>query len=926
MFEPHIRPILKTHCFHCHGEDGVRESNLDLRLRRWIIAGGDSGPSVEPGDPDASLILERIVSGEMPPGDKPVPNDDIQLIRQWIEQGAATARKEPETLSDEGQITHEEQSFWAFQPIQRPAVPSLKDPSQARNPIDHFVLAKLESKGLAFSPPADRATLARRMHFGLLGLPPELETAQRFISDPSPTAFHRLMEQLLASPAYGERWGRHWLDVAGYADSEGYSEEDRVRESAFRYRDYVIRALNDDKPMDVFICEQLAGDELIDKTTFQDLSPLDRDRLTATGFLRMAPDGTSSGGVDQNLARNQTIADTLDIVSTSLMGLTVACAQCHNHRYDPISQVDYYRLRAIFEPALDWKAWRSPQSRQVSLYSNAERTRKQEIEKEVATVEEQRKEKTQYYIDRTLEEELEEVEANKRESLRTAFKTPTKDRTPEQVLLLKEHPSIQNINPGSLYLYDRRRSEKANKLDTDRKEKTKQLLDAILQQAVEAAPADLRDALLAAKKCEPEKRTAKQTALLDDYPAILVTTETLSQFDPAGATELQALSDQAAELRNSKAADDLKRYTEKITQIRSRIPREGFIRALTEPQSHQPSTYLFFRGDHDQPRQTVAPGGLSVLNATAVIPSKNDQMGTTGRRLAFAHHLTNGKHPLVARVLVNRVWAHHFGHGIVRSLGDLGMLGDRPTHPQLLDWLAAELMDSGWQLKHLHRLILSSRLYHQSSKRRSDLETIDPDNFLLGRMPIRRLESESLRDSLLAISGELNRSMYGDPVPVREDEVGQIVIGKEMLDGERKPVKSEGLGAEAVRRSVYVQVRRSRPLAVLDTFDAPRMTPNCAQRSVSNVAPQPLMMMNSDFVLERAQRLAERVRNDVGSETEKQVQHAWMLVFNGPPTVEEIESAKTYLEQQANTLDDQGDPLSTLCHALISTNRLLYID
>ena len=924
LFERDIRPILKTHCFHCHGEDGVQESDLDLRLRRWIVAGGESGPSIEPGDPSSSLLLDRISSGEMPPGDKLLPESDIEKIRQWIARGAPTARKEPETVSEEDLITEEDKLFWAFQPIVRPEIPNVSHPELTQNPIDNFILARLESQELSFSEAVDRYPFMRRIHMDILGLPPTPEDVKRYATNASPTATKQLIEQLLASPAYGEKWGRHWLDIAGYADSEGYTEDDRVRESAFRYRDYVIRAFNADKKMDQFIREQLAGDELASSSTT--LTDDDVQKLTATGFLRMAADGTASSGIDQDLARNQTMSDTIEIVSTSLMGLTVGCAKCHNHRYDPISQIDYYRIRAIFEPALDWKSWRNPPARQISLYSDAERQKKKDIENEVASVAAAKKEKTEYYISLTLEEELSELDESLREPLRTAYTTPSDKRTAEHKQLLKEYPSVQNISPGSLYLYDRRRDEQARGLDTLRSKKEQQFINETRQRSIAEAPLDVQESLRDATGIKASERSQQQQDLLKKYPAVLVTKSNLATFNAEAAAELKELTERATLFRKTKSADDLKSYTDQIAEIRQRIPKEGFIRALTEPKGHQPATYLFHRGDHQQPLQKVAPGGLSILRASQAIAPQSESLATTGRRLAFAKHLTSGDHPLVARVIVNRIWAQFFGRGIVASLGDFGKLGERPTHPELLDWLTSEFVRSGWQMKHLQRLILSSATYQQSSRRRASLEEVDPDNLLLGRMPVRRLESEALRDSLLAVSGELNRDMYGQAVPVREDEVGQIVIGKEMLDGERKPVKGSGLGGQELRRSIYVQVRRSRPLAVLETFDAPRMTPNCSQRSVSNVAPQPLMMMNSDFSIRCSERFAERIRKEVGQQTPQQAVRAWELAFGRAPEDGELQAAIQYLEQQAKSLPDNKDPLATLCHALISTNQFLYID
>ena len=379
-FEADVRPILKAHCFQCHGESGEKEGGLDLRLKRFMETGGDSGPAIVPGDAGKSLLLKRIHAGEMPPEKKnPVSLRDLKIIEQWISSGANTARPEPARVGDEPLFTEEERSWWAFQPVQRPQVPAVSHSLSVQTPVDAFLLARLEKEfggakdNYQFAPKATKQVRLRRATFDLLGLPPTREQIALFEADQRPDAWSRLIDRLLASPRYGERWGRHWLDVAGYADSEGYTDEDRVRPYAFHYRDYVIQSHNENKPFNEFLVEQLAGDELVPPG-----SPIDPEvveKLTATGFLRMAPDGTASGGIDAALARNQVVADTLQIVGTSLLGMTVHCAQCHDHRYDPVPQIDYYRLRAVFEPALNPKAMESPFSpADFSVYRGRENT------------------------------------------------------------------------------------------------------------------------------------------------------------------------------------------------------------------------------------------------------------------------------------------------------------------------------------------------------------------------------------------------------------------------------------------------------------------------------------------------------------------------------------------------------------------------
>jgi len=936
-YERDVRPIFKANCFHCHGEEGPPEAGLDLRLRRLIVAGGDSGPAIVPEKGEESLLLERIRSGEMPPGKKKLSAEEIDVIAKWIDAGAKTAQPEPEQIGNEPLFTAEEIGFWSFQPIVRPAVPSVQHQELVRTPIDAFILQKLEDRQLSFSEEADRRTLIRRASFDLTGLPPTPEEIAEFVNDSRPDAYERLIDRLLESPHYGERWGRHWLDVAGYADSEGYSEADTVRDSAWRYRDYVIRSLNGNKPWDQFIIEQLAGDELV-PPPYKNLTPEQQDLLAATGFLRMAPDGTGDRTVDQDVARNQVVADTVDIVSTAFLGLTVACAQCHSHRYDPITHEDYHRMRALFEPAYDWKKWRVPAARKISLYTDEDRAVAQRINAEAAKVDQERLAKAQEYIDRTLEEELELVAEELREPLRTAFKTAVKERTPEQVELLKKYPSVQNISVGSLYLYDRRRDEKARKIDLERKKKEEVFVKETAARELEKVPEEQRESVKIALATAAAQRTPEQKALLKEYPGVLVTAATLKQFNPEAAAELQKDLDAAAHLRATKAQDNLKRYEERAAAIRATIPKEGFLRALTEVPGHAPVTYLFFRGDHQQPKDPIPPGELSVINhhVPVEIPVDDPNLPTTGRRLAYARHLTSGKHPLTARVLVNRFWLHHFGRGIVNSPGDFGYLGERPTHPELLDWLASEFMETGWDLKRLHKLIMTSTVYRQTSRRRDDLDNVDPDNHLYARMSIRRMEAEVLRDAMLAVGGTITSKLYGEPVPVMEDEVGQIVLGKENLDGERKPIKGESLGSEEFRRSIYVQVRRTRVLGMLETFDSPPMDPNCEMRSYSTVTPQSLMFMNNQFVIESAGRFAERVLKETPAEPAAWISRAWELAFGREPSAADVAAAANYLEIQRTAvkekdpkLDDaavQQRALATLCQALLSANAFSYID
>jgi hypothetical protein len=841
-FEKHVRPLLKAHCFECHGEGAKLKGGLDLRLKRTMMAGGESGTVLVPGKAAGSLLLQRVQSQEMPPSKRKLTKSETAILERWIAAGAPIVREEPKTLPIGFSPSPDELAHWSFQPIARPALPPVKGAARERNPIDAFLLAKLEAKGLSFGPQADRRTLIRRASFDLLGLPPTPAEVAAFVGDASPLAYETMIDRLLASPHYGERWGRHWLDVAGYADSEGFSGEDPVRATAYRYRDYVVRSFNADKPFDAFIIEQLAGDELV-RPPYEELPPPELDKLIATGFLRMGPDGTATPGVDAKAASNQNVADTIQIVSTSLLGLTLHCAQCHNHRYDPIPQTDYYHVRAIFEPALDPKSWRTPQGREVPLFKAADRAKADAIEKEAQKIDAERTVKLKGYIGVTFDKQLAKLPKPLHEQARQMHATPGPKRTAAQNKLLMDYPFL-NVTDGSLYLYDH------------------------------------------------------------------------------------------------KAAADLKTYADRAGKLRATKPVPDFVRALTEIPGHIPATHRFERGDVESPKEALGPASLLILDRFGLrdIHAKEPKLPSTGRRLAFARGLVSGKHPLTARVLVNRAWMHHFGKGIVGTPGDFGLLGERPTHPELLDWLASDFMAGGWRMKRMHRLIMSSAAYRQASQRRPDLQQLDPDNRLLGRMSVRRLEAEIIRDAMLGVSGKLNPRRFGPPVPVTHDEIGQVVIGKDIRNpGDGTPMgKVAALGGEEFRRSIYVQVRRSLPLAMLETFDAAIATPNCEVRSASTVATQALLLMNGKQVLEQSLFFAERVRKEAGADPKAQVALAWRLAYAAEPTADELEGATSFLARQSAHFAAQkrvpADPepnvqaIASFCQALLGSNRFLYVD
>ena len=858
-FDRDIRPILKAACTHCHGEEEPVAGSVDLRLRRFLLEATDSGePVIVPGDPDASLLVRVVESGEMPQEGKPLEAEQIATLRAWIAAGAPVEIEEPESLPPGPFISQAERSHWAFQPIADPPLPATAEGDRARTLVDAFLvdaflIGQQQAAGLAFAPDADRKTLIRRLSFDLTGLPPSPAEIDAFVTDTAADAYEQLVERLLASPAYGQRWARHWLDVAGFADSNGQVEADSLRPHAWRYRDYVVDSLNADKPWDQFITEQLAGDELAGvvqgETNDAVLDPTRRELLIATGFLRTAPDGTGDNPPDAVLARNDVVAEQLKVISSSLLGLTVGCAQCHDHRLDPIPQADYYRLRAIFEPVFDTAAWRAPAQRLCSLATPDDRSKAAEIEQQAAAIDADAKAMEKQFLDEIFEKEIVKLPEEDREPYRLARATPKAEQTPQQQALIKKYPSALALY--SLDLYD----------------------------------------------AEAQKKVAARRA-------------------------------EAAELRKTK-------------------PVEEFLRAALEVRDRIPDTHLLHRGDPAQPKQAVAPGELTVLASEQVTPFEPAVVdgGSSGRRLAYARWLTSGRHPLVARVLVNRVWMHHFGEGLVASEGDFGLAGEPPSHPALLDALASRFMASGWRLKDLHRLMVTSTAYRQQASNRKS-ETQDPENRLLARWQVRRLDAESMRDAMLAVSSRLAHESGGPPVPVGRDELGRIVLGQEQYNVNGDIVGITDAGGAAARRSLYVLNRRSTPLTALATFDAPTMLPNCEQRVSSTVAPQSLFMLNDTFVLETAKALAERLRTERPGDLRAQLTLAWRLLTAREPSEQAIGEGLIHIAEQAESLrqfhaaaaeasppaegvplpDPQAEAVASYCQVLLSSSRFLYVD
>ncbi|MCA9193678.1 MAG: DUF1553 domain-containing protein [Planctomycetales bacterium] len=849
-FERNIRPILKAHCFHCHGEQPELAGGLDLRLVHLMQSGGDSGAAISSGEPSNSLILDRIDSQEMPPGNKKLSEDDRQVIKRWIEMGAKTVRPEPQNPA-EAKFTEEELAHWAFQPPVKPLLPAtdaMRNSYDNSRTMDYFVAAELANSGTTFAPLASRAILLRRLKFDLHGLPPSTDELAQFLSDDSPDAYEKQVDRLLSSPYYGIRWARHWLDVVGYAESDGNVPKDQLRPHAWHYRDYVIDSFNDDKPYDQFLVEQLAGDELIDGAPSGN-NHRHVELMAATGLLRMGPDVTQTDNTLMD--RNQAVAEVLNVIGTGILGITVGCAQCHDHRYDPIAIQDYYRLRAVFDPAFPLNEWKRPSERLFDLTDDQTQAAADEIEKQAAAVQN-------------------DITSRKREHCQ----------------------SIQ-------------------------------------EREIAKVPEELREAIRSAVNSKPQEQSEEQKQLLDRYPTVRTVDWIVGQLIEY----------------DRKAYEGFVAEEKKVSELRATKPLQRLIMAVSEQGRDVPVSKVFFRGNPDTPTEEVYPSEIAALVSTRAagsIPEVSEQLAqSTGRRLAYARQLTDGTHPTVARVWVNRVWQHHFGQGLVSTPGDFGLNGSVPSHPEILDWLAVDFMDHGWSTKWLHKQILLSRTYQQSALP-ENLRSIplDAENRLLSRTSLRRLEAESLRDAILFVSGQLVSTMGGPSVPVTEDGEGKAVIGTQnRRNGLFDSVS--GAGIEALRQSMYISTPRSLPLHELQTFDLPDMKPNCQKRNASTVAQQALFFMNDPFVIDASMRMSELLARQ-SSDIATQIEDAYLRLFSCAPTTHELSQCIEFLKLQTEALKANSDPdwkkvmeensqavsltaLSILCQSLLSSNRFLYV-
>lgn len=749
-YEHEIKPIFRSRCYSCHSRL-KQKAGLRLDAGALIHKGGKHGPILS-GKSDASLLIKRVLSGDederMPPEGKPLTTEQIELLRRWIDQGAPFPRDEP--------IPPTAAEHWAFQPVRRPPVPVVKNKRWVKNPIDAFVLDKLEQRGWKPSVTAEPRVLLRRAHLDITGLPPTPAQQESFIKTPSSQSLDWIIDDLLGQPAYGERWARHWLDVVRYADSNGY-ERDAEKPFVWRYRDYVISAFNADTPFDRFILEQIAGDELPDKTA---------ETMIATGFQRLGH--WDDEPADPATDRFDQLDDIVSTTAQAFLGLTLGCARCHDHKFEPLATRDYYSMVAVFNPL--------------------QRPR----------------------------------------DGRTEFTLPAG---------------------------------------------TAKQLDALAERN-------------------------RQIALLKQQ------TNTLSAAEIESRTQALVL-----------ATPDLP---------------QAYI--FQEPARKAPVTHVLLRGSVARPGELVEPAVPSVLvRQQPAFPTPAEY--TSHRRLGLAQWLVSHENPLTARVIVNRVWQYHFGYGLVRTANDFGLMGEAPSHPELLDWLADWFMhDAGWSLKKLHRLILTSNSWRMSKKSNPSYASSDPEARLLWRMPYRRLEVESIRDSMLMVSGQLNSKMFG---PSMKPRIQQAALE---ANTDKESSWKPSNDTETSRRTIYAFIKRGLVVPMLEVMDLGDTVSSCPQRQVTTVAPQALSLFNGEFVNEQAHHFAARLLKGCGDDPFKQIDLAWRLSLCRPPSKEESSAIMEFRQSEAERFSAEAvnnkrsfsdaeakqAALEQVCRVILNLNEFVY--
>jgi hypothetical protein len=778
-FATEIQPVLAKRCIMCHG-GGQQIAGLRFDNSTDAMKGGYSGPVIVPGKSASSKLIERITSTKdgfrMPPAGPALTPAEVAAFKAWVDSGATW----PAGVTI-GKATTRKSNHWAFQPLLDAKAPAVKNTAWPRNPIDNFVLAQLEAKNIAPSPEATKLTLLRRVALDLTGLPPTPELTKRFLADSRPDAYERIVDELLASPHYGERWARQWLDLARFADTDGF-EKDLARPYVWRWRNYVIDSLNADKPFDKFTIEQLAGDLLPNATL---------EQKVATGFHRNTLINREAG-VTRSEDRFETLVNRVNTTSTTWLGLTMGCSQCHDHKYDPISQKEYYAAMALFSSSFDTE------------------------------------------IDAPMPGELGPWLA-----ARPAY--------------LKKRQELLSSAPVMEW-FDKWQSK--------------------MRSAVEKPGTDI----------EWDFSVTSFRVMFDHAEKVLMTPA--AQRSERDQTRLlnYFLSNPSHTLRGDKDnAEKLKQIRDALKKLDDETPKLTQAYVII-PDPTAPAQRIAVRGDWKTPGVEVQPGTLAVL--------PEFKPGDEPARLAFARWLVSDANPLTPRVIVNRYWQEFFGRGIVKTSEDFGTQGERPSHPELLDYLAREFRASGWSVKKLHRAIVTSATYRQASKARPDIAEIDPDNSLLSRQSRLRLPAESIRDSALLVSGLLTPTIGGPSVrPPQPKGVAELVYGNSAK-------WIESTGPDKYRRGLYTFFQRTAPYPMMANFDAPDMAVACSRRRTSDTPLQALNLLNDPVFYEAAGALTWRIENEAPADTEARIQYGFSLAYGRPANAKEVARLKRFIDEQ----------------------------
>ncbi|MDB4623617.1 PSD1 and planctomycete cytochrome C domain-containing protein [bacterium] len=901
FFENKIRPLLVQHCLECHGP-AKSENGLRLDSRSAILLGGDSGPAAIAGTPKGSMIIQSVShSGDydMPPNKK-LADEEIAALSQWISMELPWPAKRPELkeLTPTEKIHNHQTHHWAFQPVTSPSIPEVKQPTSTV--LDRLVLAKLETKNLSMSPRADQRTLIRRATFDLTGLPPTFEQVEQFTKDTSPDAYEKLINRLLESPAYGERWARHWLDIARYADTSGYTlnNKDNRYPFAFTYRDYVIDAFNNDLPYDEFIREQLAADYL-------DI-PEDKKSLAALGFISVGR---------KYLARQDTIDDQVDVVTRGLMGLTVSCARCHDHKYDAIPTEDYYSIYGIFnnnEVPKELPLLGTPKQRtQFQDYFNSLKNRKEQIQalrnKHYQLRLNHIRSSFSDYIAHVIapgQAELiasqpfakltkSEVQSNIVKQWRSFFSKNRNEQTvvkptlallaiPDDQFALKAERQIKEWakspgqqSPGEKYL---------NRLLAQPPKTKIELANVIGQLFSETISAWIEAGSPPPQKGKfplPNDRLAK-LVFAKNSPANFPLTELANYLDPNAKTEIQNLDKELVKLNNH--------------------PPNGLARAMViQDKSKIKPTRVMIRGNLHRQGEVAPRRFVAVLSPLGNGEIKREPFKNKSGRLELANKIASPSNPLTARVFVNRVWMHHFSKPLVSTPSDFGIRCPPPVQSELLDFLALEFMNNNWSIKQLHKTIMTSDTYCQASKNRDSYDEVDPENRLLWKMNRRRLEFESLRDSMLAVSQQLDARMHGKPEKLFEAN-------------------------QSRRKTIYGEIDRQNLPGIYRVFDLPNPDQSAAKRTRTTVPQQSLFMINSPFVAAQANHIMKELVSNNERQLD-QIKQLYRTLFQREPTPLEIEIGSQYIESaELSHRPNNLAPLARYAQVLLCTNEFEFID